>query len=263
MNFSLESSGPKDHINLTMREPDRFKKRSSGEFPRNNSHGRFGRTMGLCIALFALVTHLCHASAWQSLDNTTDGIQIFKKETGEGSLVEFRGVGVVEAPLPLVATVVFDTDRRLEWIEGLVDSRIIHVEDNNNFVEYDHIRMPPFITDRDFVSTINISFDLTRKEMIFHYRPSDDPSAPHTDYIRGSLIDTTFILTSIDNDKKTRVDAQFLCDPKGSIPRWLVNFFMKDWPKTTFRNLRKEVLKPDLSVDPRYSKLLTRGITYR
>ncbi len=238
-------------------------KRKSVEFSRDNSRYRFVRTIGVCIALVVLVTHLSHAAEWQPIDNTTDGIQIFKKETGGGSLVAFRGVGIVEAPLPLVTTVIFDTNRRLEWIDGLVDTRIIRWVGRDSFVEYDHIGMPPFITDRDFVSSIKMRFNLIKQEMIFHYQSSDDPSAPHTDYIRGSMIDTTFILTSFDNNKKTRIDAQFLCDPKGSIPRWLVNFFLKDWPKTTFRNLRKEVLKSDLSVDPRFSELLTRGIIDR
>jgi hypothetical protein len=108
-----------------------------------------------------------------------------------------------------------------------------------------------------------MSFDPSKKEMVFHYQPSDDPSAPRTDYIHGELIDMTFTLSSIDNGKTTRVDAEFLCDPKGMLPKWLVNFFLGDWPKTTFRNLRKEVLKPDLSVDPRFSELLTRGIISR
>ena len=104
-----------------------------------------------------------------------------------------------------------------------------------------------------------MSFDLSKKEMVFHYQPADDTSASRTNHIRGEMIDTTFVLSSIDDDKKTRVDASFLCDPKGSIPKWLVNYFLKDWPKTTFRNLRKEVLKPDIAVDTRFSKLLKRG----
>ncbi len=214
--------------------------------------------VGLCIALIALLVQLGHASEWYSVDNTTDGIQIFRKEVSDSGLVAFRGIGVVEAPLPLVATVIFDTDRRREWIDGLADSRIILWQDKDTFVEYDHIGLPFFIKDRDFVSKIKISFDPFRKEMVFHYEPTDEPSAPRTNYIRGELIDATFILSSIDDDKKTRVDAEFLCNPKGWIPKWLVNFFLKDWPKTTFRNLRKEVLK-DLSVDTRFSQLLERG----
>ena len=240
-----------DHNHLTGRVPL--------EFSQRDSHRRFGPAIGLCIALFAILAHLSHASEWQSVDTTTDGIQIFKKEGSGSGLIAFRGIGVVEAPLPLVATVIFDTDRRRKWVEGLVDSRILRWEDKDNFIEYDHIEMPFLMNERDFVSKITIRVDLPKKEMVFHYRSSDDPSAPRTDYIRGEVIDMTFILNSIDNDRSTRIDAAFLCDPKGWIPRWLVNFFLEDWPKRTFRNLRKEVLKSDLSIDTRFSKLLERG----
>ncbi len=232
-------------------------------FSPGGSRCRFGRMVGLWAALFALVAHLSHASEWHPVDNTADGIQILRKEVGDSSLVAFRGIGVVEAPLPLVATVIFDTDRRREWIDGLVDSRIIRWGSKDNFIEYDHIGLPFFMRDRDFTSKVKMSFDPSKKKMVFHYQSSADPSAPRTDYIHGELIDATFILSSIDDGKKTSVDAEFLCDPKGLIPKWLVNFFLKDWPKTTFRSLRKEVLKSDLSVDPHFSDLLRRGIIDR
>ena len=218
----------------------------------------FGWVTWLCMAFFVLVAHPIHASEWNTVDTTTDGIEVLRKEVGDSTLVAFRGIGVVESPLPLVATVILDTNRRLEWIEGLDDSRVIRWGDNDSFIEYDHIDMPVFMSDRDFVSKITMSFDQSKTELVFHYQPAEDPSAPRTSYIRGELIDATFILSSIDDDKKTRVDASFLCDPKGSIPKWLVNFFLKDWPKKTFRNLRKEVLKPDVSVDTRFSRLLKR-----
>lgn len=242
-----------------MSDLNRLKWRMPIEFSQGDSPCRFGWIAGLCIVLFVLLAHLSHAAEWYVVDSTTDGIQILRKEVGDSTLVAFRGIGVVEAPMPLVATVIFDTNRRLEWIEGLDDSKIIRWGDNDSFIEYDHIDMPIIFKDRDFVSNIKMSFDLSRNEMVFHYQPSDDPSVPPTNYIRGEMIDATFILTSIDDDKKTRVDASFVCDPKGSIPKWLVNFFLKDWPKTTFRNLREEVLKPDISVDTRFAKLLKRG----
>jgi hypothetical protein len=230
--------------------------------PKDFFHGKspccFVWMVGLCIALFAFLPHFSHAFDWQSVDSTTDGIQIFRKEVKGTGLVAFRGIGIVDAPLPLVATAIFDTNRRRKWVAGLVDSRIIRWGDKDNFIEYDHIRMPLFLKDRDFVSIGNMSFDLSKKEMVFHYQPSDDPSAPKTNYIRGEVIDTTFILSAVDNDKKTRVDAEFLCDPKGWIPKWAVNFYLRAWPKTTFRNLRKEVLR-DPSVDTRFSNLLKNG----
>jgi hypothetical protein len=229
------------------------------EFSQRYFCRRFGLMIVLCIALFTLLSHSGYATEWQAVDNTTDGIQIFKREVNDRGLIAFRGIGVVDAPLPLVATVIFDTDRRREWIEGLVDSRIIRWGDKDNFIEYDHIEMPFFMSERDFVSNIIISFDLSKKQMVFHYQASDDPAVPRTDYIRGEVIDMTFILRSIDNDKKTTVDAAFLCDPKGWIPKWLVNYFLEDWPKRTFRNLRKEVQKDDFSIDIHFSKLFKQG----
>jgi hypothetical protein len=234
-----------------------FKWRALLKFSQIYSRRRFGQRVRLCVIFFVLLPNLSLASEWHTVDNMTDGIHILRKEVGDSGLIAFRGIGTVDAPLPLVATVIFDTDSRREWIAGLVDSRIIHWRDKDNFIEYDHIGMPLFIKDRDFVSHIKMSFYPSKKEMVFHYQPSDDPSAPRSNYIRGELIDAIFILSSIDNDNKTMVDAEFLCDPKGWIPKWLVNFFVKDWPKTTFRNLRKEVLK-NPSVDTRFSKLLKR-----
>ncbi len=236
--------------------PRLFKRRSLLAFSHSDPSYRWGRIAGLGIVLVVLLAQPGRAAGWQSVDTTEDGIEIFRKEAGEG-LVAFRGVGVVDAPLPLVATVIFDTGRRQEWIEGLVDSRIIRWGGKDNFVEYDHIDMPIFFRDRDFVSKVTMSFDLSGK-VTFHYQSADDPSAPHTSYVRGELLDATFILRSLDEGKRTQVDAEFLSDPKGWIPKWLVNFFVRDWPKKTFRNLRKEVRKPDLSVDPHFSRLLPR-----
>jgi hypothetical protein len=215
-----------------------------------------GPAAWLPMALVALLASPGHASEWRSMLETSDGIQIFKKEAIESGLIAFRGVGVVEAPLPVVATVIFDTDRRRQWIKGLAESRIIRWEGRDNFIEYDHIDMPTFFTDRDFVSKVLMRSDRAKREVVFQFHPADDPSAPRTGYLRGEVINMTFVLRSFDHDTRTRVDAEFLCDPKGWIPAWLVNFFLKDWPKTTFRNLRKEVLKSGTTIDPRFSEIL-------
>jgi hypothetical protein len=144
----------------------------------------------------------------------------------------------------------------VHWIKGLEESKIIRWEGHDSFIEYDHIDMPTFFSDRDFVSKVSVRSHQATREVVFQFRTTDDPAAPRTGYLRGEVINMTFALRSIDQDTRTRVDAEFLCDPKGWIPAWLVNFFLKDWPKTTFRNLRQEVLKSGITVDPRFSGLL-------
>ncbi len=236
-----------------------LKYRATRGSPPVDSGHRLGQILGLSLAFLVLAAQPGNAAEWEVLDKTADGIQIFRKEAKGSGLIAFRGIGVVDAPLPVVATVLFDTDRRREWIEGLVDSRIIRWKDKETFIEYDHIGTPFFLADRDFISEVRMTFDLTKKQLVFHYESSDDPSAPYTDYLRGEVIDITFILTSIDSDRKTKLDAAFLCDPKGWIPKWIVNYFLKDWPKTTFRSLRREVLKSDRPIDAHFFELLKSG----
>ncbi|HTG02033.1 MAG TPA: hypothetical protein VK654_15740, partial [Nitrospirota bacterium] len=108
-------------------------------------------------------------------------------------------------------------------------------------------------SDRDFVSRVQMHTARQGNEIIFQYRSVDDPAAPRTAYIRGEVINMKFILTSAAGSTRTKVDAEFLCDPKGWIPSILVNLFIRDWPKTTFRNLRKEIMKPGIAADPRFS----------
>jgi len=206
-------------------------------------------------ALIMLLANPGHASEWRPMLETSDGIQILKKDATGSGLIEFRGIGVVEAPLPLVATVIFDADRRLHWIKGLIESKILRWEGQDSFIEFDHIDMPTFFKDRDFISKVVIRSDQARREVVFQFRPADEPAAPATGHLRGEVINMTFALRSFDRGTRTLVDAEFLCDPKGWIPAWLVNFFLRDWPKTTFRNLRQEVLKPGITVDPRFAAL--------
>lgn len=198
------------------------------------------------------------ASEWQPVVTTADGIQVFRK-TAERGLIAFRGVGIVDAPLPVVATVIFDTDRRKEWIKGLAASRIVRWESMDHYVEYDHIAMPAFFADRDFVSRAQVRFDSFRHELVFHFQPAEDPAAPRTGYLRGEMLNMTFILQAVEQGRSTRIDAEFLCDPKGWIPKWLVSLFLRDWPTTTFRDLRKEVGRSGRAADPRLVELLKQG----
>ncbi len=217
------------------------------------------KTAAIIFAFIALLAATSEASPWEPVQITSDGIQIFKKETGSSGLIAFRGVGDVDASIPVVASVIFDTGRRLEWIKSLAESRILGWEGNDRYIEYDHIEMPLFFSDRDFVSEVLMLFDASKKEVVFRYRSSTDASAPHTGYLRGEVINMTFVLRSLENGTRTRVDAEFLCDPKGWIPNWLVNYFLQDWPETTFRSLRKETLRSDISIDRRIADLMKPG----
>ena len=210
--------------------------------------------MTLFFLILSLFTHpqpsFAQADEWIAVKTTSDGIKVDKKEVTGSPVLAFRGEGVVNAPLTKVATIIFDTKRAPEWIEDLDSSKIVKWISDDEWVEYDHVKTPPIIMkDRDFVSKVKLTIDAKNKVIRFLYLNTVDADAPETSYIRGDLMNTTFTLTSIDNDQHTRVVGEIHCDPKGSVAKWIVNFFQSDWPVDTLRNLQKQAAKSDVKDD--------------
>jgi hypothetical protein len=111
--------------------------------------------------------------------------------------------------------------------------------------------------DRDFVSDCKLEFDPAQKKVMLKIHSVNDASAPATDYIRGELLHSSFVLTSIEHGTKTRVVAEIHADPKGSVAKWIVNLFQKKWPHNTITSLRRQVAKPDIVEHPRLKQVLT------
>ena len=188
---------------------------------------------------------------WKEVKRTRDGIAVYKREVPGSDLLAFKGEGEVAAPIDKVATIIFDTTRATEWIADLKESKILHWQGDLSFVEYDWVGTPFILRDRDFVSTVTIEKDPPAGRILFHYVNALDPLAPQRPpRVRGDLMGTTYDLSAA--GPATRVIADIHIDPKGSIPRFIVNWVQADWPVDTFRGLRRQAAKPDVTVDPRF-----------
>jgi hypothetical protein len=108
------------------------------------------------------------------------------------------------------------------------------------------------------VFNAKLEFDGKQKRVALNYHSVSDPAAPKTDYIRGHFAYGTFTLTSVDGGKKTRVLCEVLCDPKGSVAKWIVNLFQKSWPHNTIVSLRKQVAKPDIKNNVKLKEAMAR-----
>ncbi|HET9929584.1 MAG TPA: START domain-containing protein [Polyangiaceae bacterium] len=195
--------------------------------------------------------------AWEKFDED-DGIAVYRRDVAGTPVVALRGEGIVDAPLLRVASVLVDTKRATEWIDSLAEARTVRRVSETEYVEWDHIATPFVLKDRDFVFDAKLEFKPAQKQVVLNYHSVNDKDAPKTDYIRGEFIYGTFALTSVDGGKRTRVLAEVLCDPKGSVAKWIVNLFQKSWPHNTVVALREQVKKADIKDDPRLKAELAR-----
>ncbi|HKO47053.1 MAG TPA: START domain-containing protein [Polyangiaceae bacterium] len=191
---------------------------------------------------------------WEKFDED-EGIAVFRREVAGSSVIALRGEGVVDAPILRVTSVLVDTSRSHEWIDHLEEVKVVRKLSDDEQVHWSHIGTPIVLKDRDFVYAIKLELDPAHKKVMLNYHSVYDSGAPKTDYVRGEFKYGTFTLTSIDGGKKTRVLAEVLADPKGSVAKWIVNMFQKGWPHKTIASLRRQVAKKDVVDQPRLKVL--------
>jgi hypothetical protein len=195
---------------------------------------------------------------WEKIGDS-DGIVAYRREVPGSPLIAVRGEGIVNASIIRVASVLVDTTRATEWIDRVVESRVVRQLSETETVHYDHIGTPIVMKDRDFVTRAKLEFDSAAKRVIVNMKSTTDPLAPPTDYVRGEIMQSYFILTSIEHGTKTHISVEVHADPKGSIAKWIVNMFQKSWPHNTISRLREQVAKPDIKEHPRLKAELTKA----
>ena len=71
----------------------------------------------------------------------------------------------------------------------------------------------------------------------------DWPNGPKTVGVRAELKKSLYTLTPM-GANMTKVEVEILSDPKGLIPKWLVNLIQKSWPHKTLMAIKAQVEKP-------------------
>jgi hypothetical protein len=100
------------------------------------------------------------------------------------------------------------------------------------------VKTPFVIKDRDFVILSEVEVDAKKQRILIHSRSAIEDSVPPTSAIRGELISGEFVMEPGKTAGTTQITADMDVDPKGTVPRWIVNHFQQKWPANMFRSLR-------------------------
>ena len=197
------------------------------------------------LALFAGAS----GEKWE-LVGSKDDIVTYRREVAGSPLIAIRGEAVVDASILHVASVLMDAAHLPQWMDRLAEARRIRTIGLRHYVEYDRASTPFPLTDRDFVVETWVEIDAAKKQLLLKAHSVTDPSAPVTGLVRGEVLSSLFTLVPLDQGRRTRVVAEVHTDPKGSLPKWLVNLVQKSWAHTTIMGLRSQVRKATGPDDP-------------
>ena len=112
-------------------------------------------------------------------------------------------------------------------------------------VEYNRIRTPWPIKDRDFLIQGKAEFD-GKGGVVMRFSSIEDPSFPDKGPVRAEAMDSTYMLAPIDNRKRSRLEYRMLVDPKGSIPNWVVNIYQSGFPKNMMLAIQRFSQRTDI-----------------
>ena len=213
-------------------------------------------TQTLLLLLTLVATPALAEPEWEKLSEE-DGITSYRKIIPGSPIVAIKGETVLDEGMAKVVGVLENVEREVEWMADLAESYNIEKITESDRWEYNRTKTPWPLKDRDFV--IHTLTTLERKpEPVLTIRmfSGKNPKKPEVSgAVRGELIDSRFVLSSI-GPRQTRFICEIQADPKGIIPKWVVNLFQKSWPQTTIQGLRKQLQKSDIRENETLKKIL-------
>ncbi len=179
-----------------------------------------------------------------------DGVRVERRTVEGTSLVEFRGRGLVEAPLLEVAAVIRDNDRKTEWMANCQSNYPVRWRSSTSAIVYHRVGSPAFfISDRDTVMDVRAEWAKEKRELTVSFFAVTDPKTPvRDDAVRMPELRGFWRLRYV-SPKRTDVTYQVFADPGGSLPRWLVNWASRDIPLHSIGGLRAQVTKAGYEKD--------------
>jgi len=196
------------------------------------------------------------AQGWEEFGRHGD-IIIYQRQVPGSDVLAFKGSGTIDAPMAKVFTVVTDTPRKIEWLERTKVARVVEDISPIERIEYTEINLPWPLSNRDFVYRIRTEPDAKNRQIVVTVKSVVDAREPKFPRkVRGEIYSGRFIIKPLDGGARTYIEAEAHADPKGAIPKWVVNIAQKSWPKKTLTRLMKQVNKPDIVASPLVESLL-------
>ena len=174
---------------------------------------------------------------WRTVSDH-DGIIVYERPADNSEVISMRAVTVIAASPLDIAHTIADNDGAKDWIPYVAERRTLASDGKLSRVELTHVSTPWPLKDRYFV-TRSRAEQLPGGGIKMTANSIADPPAPwrQKDMVLGILHESTFVLTPTAGG--TRFELQINTDPKGLIPKWLVNLTQRGWPREFFTGLTR------------------------
>lgn len=193
------------------------------------------------LLLFLIVLVCTYSSAreeWK-LERNKNGIKVYTRSVSGSDIREFKALTTFNAPRLKIAEVLTRITDYQNWFPDVTDSRVLRIINSRERIIYYRVDVPWPAADRDCVMHLKVIPNEAKGETLLTMVDKNDemPYLPGVE--RMAKVDGYWKLSTI--GEKTNIHYQFLADPGGNLPDWLVNMFLVDGPFDTVSALKKKV----------------------
>lgn len=189
------------------------------------------------VALGAISTvALASAEDW-TLAAEEGGIRVWTKQEGSRPIKSYRSETIVETPIERIAEILLDFDHYAAWARAVSESRTIGHPSRGEVLGYIRTDLPFPIADRDAVQQATLRRESDGRVRI-ELRSVPDAIPAVSSVVRMVDADAVIELEPLP-DGRTRIRQSGYSDPGGSVPSFIINFFIVDGPLQMIQDLRK------------------------
>lgn len=178
---------------------------------------------------------------WRQIKNS-QGIKVYEQKASNGSLLIFKGTGIIQKELFYVLAVLADVEKTHEWVESVRKVKILKKVSDVEMITYSIAKAPWPLQDRDTVARGWVEFDHKNKWVHVHSRSIKYGAKPPTSkYVRVPFMKARWSFKPIRNGTATWAEFTVQADPGGVIPNWVVNWVSQNVPYNSIKKLRKRI----------------------
>lgn len=173
-----------------------------------------------------------------TLKKDKDGVKIYTRPVEGSALKEFKGVVNIRTTAQAAKALILDLESYTEWQHNCIQSKILHINNENDIYGYSLTDAPWPVQDREAIVRTQVS----EKEGIITLKMTCTP-----DYIKANdgvvripTMNGFWRITPL-KDGMVEVLQQVHASPGGRIPDWLANSAVVDTPFQTLLNMKRRL----------------------
>lgn len=188
--------------------------------------------------LVLLVSAVGIAQEEWKLAKEKNGITVYTKISEGSNLKAYKAITTLTGvKLSDVAAVIMDSENSERWVADIKHATVVKNIAEHHRLTYYLSELPWPFSNRDMVLEGIMSQNQETKEVMFALKSMHDEAKENDDVVRMKVAEGFWKLSVLKNGD-IYVEHEFLADPAGNIPTWLINLFFVDGPITTLTNLK-------------------------